>query len=322
MVKKTNIAGISKKISDKVDKDSFKKTQIPKEQRLFADLNIGISISENPDLRKLGYGPMHLQDATVEISRYLLIHGTTLIYGGDLRSGGYTYLFSELAKQYGSKENYDKDRFVNYFAWPIHKKLTKGDELDFKQQRVGIVKLPPPKGVNESKALPDPSSKEMKLIMAKSFSLMRKEINANCDVRILLGGKTNGFQGIYPGIPEEAYLAMLANKPVYLLGAYGGATQEVINLITKQSSGSLNKKEQLNDQAYADLFASWNKDQKQKINLDDFYSFFKKYSLKKFSKNNGLSEEENLRLFSTDNLTEMMFYILKGLIRSFNKKGN
>lgn len=315
MAKKINIAGISKKISDKVDKDFFQKPSTPKEQSLFANLNIGISISENPDLRKLGYSPMHLQDAMVEISRYLLIHGATLIYGGDLRNGGYTYLFAELARQYGSKENYDKYRFVNYSAWPIHKKLTKGDELDFKQQRVGIVKLPPPKGVDDGKALPEPSSKEMKLIMAKSFSLMRKEMNAKCNVRILLGGKTKDFLGIYPGIPEEAYLAMLDDKPVYLLGAYGGSTQEVINLITKQSSDSLNKKEQLNDNSYADLFASWNKDQKQKINLDNFYNFFKKYTLKKLSKNNGLDEKENLSLFSTDNLTEIIFYILKGLIQ-------
>src|SRR4030095_4437171 len=124
MAKKINIAGISKKISDKVDKDFFEKPSTPKEQSLFANLNIGISISENPDLRKLGYSPMHLQDAMVEISRYLLIHGATLIYGGDLRNGGYTYLFAELARQYGSKENYDKYRFLNYSVLPIHKKLT------------------------------------------------------------------------------------------------------------------------------------------------------------------------------------------------------
>jgi hypothetical protein len=315
MAKKVNIAGVSKKISDKVDADILKKTTTSKDQLLFANCNIGISISENADLRKLGYGPMHLQDATVEISRYLLIHGATLIYGGDLRNGGYTYLFAELARQYSSKENYDMERFINYFAWPIHKKLTRADELDFKQQKVGIVKLPPPKGIDDSKMLPDPSSKEARLIMAKSFAGMRKEINTKCDVRILLGGKTTSFQGIYPGIPEEAYLAMQDNKPVYLLGAYGGATREVINLITKQSSDSLNKKAQLSDQAYADLFATWNKNEKQKINLDDFYDFFKKYNLKKFSKNNGLDEEENLRLFGTDNLTEIIFYILKGLVR-------
>jgi len=313
MAKKTNIAGISKKISDKVDRDVLEKAPTSKEQPVFANLKIGISISENPDLRKLGYSPMHLQDAMVEISKYLIIHNATLIYGGDLRSGGYTYLFAELAKQYGLKENYDTNRFVNYFAWPIHKKLTRADELDFKQQKVGIVKLPPPNGVDESK-LPEPSSKEMKLIMAKSFSLMRKEINANCDARILLGGKTKDFQGIYPGIPEEAYLAMLNNKPIYLLGAYGGAAREIINLIKGQSSESLNKKEQLKDQNYTGLLQAFNKSQKKAIDLDEFYSFFTNYTLKRFAKNNGLSEEENLKLFHTDNLTEIIFYILKGLL--------
>ena len=314
MTKKVNIAGVSKKIAASVDKDIAQKRPAQKDRLLFADLNVGVSISENPDLRKLGYSSMHLQDATVEFSRYLLIHGATLVYGGDLRENGYTYLFAELAKQYSSRENFDKERFVNYFAWPIHKKLTKGDKLDFKQQKVGIVEVPPPKGVNDDpKLLPDPSSSEAKMIMAKSFSIMRKEMNTKCDARILLGGKTTGFQGIYPGIPEEAHLAMADNKPVYLLGAYGGATRHIINLITKQASDALNKKAQLSDKAYSDLYTAWNKKEKQKIDLNVFYEFFKKYTLKKFAKNNGLSEEENLRLFSTDNLTEMIFYILKGL---------
>lgn len=313
MAKKANLTGVSKNISDKTDKAVIEKAS-SKEKLLLEDFAIGISISVNTDLRKLGYSPMHLQDAMVEISRYLLIHGATLIYGGDLRDGGYTYLFAELAKQYSSKENYDKERFVNYFAWPIHKKMTRADDLDFKQQKVGTVKLPPPKGVDENN-LPDSSSKEMKLVMAKSFALMRKEINARCDARILLGGKTKGYQGIYPGIPDEASLAMRDNKPVYLLGAFGGASSETIKLLRNQSSAELNKAAQLNDKDYADLLSSWNKTEKPKVDLDDFYGFFKKYSLKKFSANNGLDEKENIKLFTTDSLTEIIFYILKGLIR-------
>ena len=57
---------------------------------------IGLSIGDSPDLERLGFGKEHLDDATVEIARYLLASGATLAYGGDLRPGGFTDILNDL----------------------------------------------------------------------------------------------------------------------------------------------------------------------------------------------------------------------------------
>lgn len=43
--------------------------------------------------------------------------------------------------------------------------------------------------------------------------------------RICLGGKLEGYEGKEPGIVEEARFALEFNKPLYLLGGFGGAAR-------------------------------------------------------------------------------------------------
>ena len=45
------------------------------------------------------------------------------------------------------------------------------------------------------------------------------------------GGRTSGAAGRYPGVIEEAFLALRASKPLYLAGILGGATRQVIDAI-------------------------------------------------------------------------------------------
>lgn len=43
--------------------------------------------------------------------------------------------------------------------------------------------------------------------------------------RICLGGKMTGYEGIEPGVIEEARFALEFDKPLYLMGGFGGATR-------------------------------------------------------------------------------------------------
>ena len=90
-------------------------------------------------------------DLSVEIARHLLVTGAKLVYGGDLRIGGFTKLLCDLSCQYGIKEKSDPSTiyFTNYFAWPIFNRLSKSDIAEFKYDRVEIVKTEIPKGVGE-----------------------------------------------------------------------------------------------------------------------------------------------------------------------------
>lgn len=317
MSEETSVTGISENIEASVDASIKAKKEINGNELLLKGKRIGISISDSPDLLKLGYSSMHLQDASIEFARYLLVHGATLVYGGDLRQGGFTFLFSELAKLYSSKETYNDFRFKNFFAWPIHLKLTRLDELDFKKNRVEIVKLPPPINVQVDpvKAVV-PDTNENKAIWAKSLSFMREQITADTDARIFIGGQTKNYKGKYPGIIEEALLAMQDNKPVYLVGAFGGASKEIVDLIEGARSYVLSEEYQFSEKGFEEFVMYWNQTQPEKIDYADLSKFFRDYGLKKLCENNGLSEEENKRLFVSDNLQELIYYVLKGVHHS------
>ena len=43
--------------------------------------------------------------------------------------------------------------------------------------------------------------------------------------RVVLGGKVNRYQGFLPGIFEEALLTLEHQRPLYVLGGFGGATE-------------------------------------------------------------------------------------------------
>jgi hypothetical protein len=314
MAEEINVAGTSPNILQTTDKSIQEKDKQPSKKLLLSGKNIGISISDNPDLAKLGYSSMHLQDAGIEFARYLIVHGAKLIYGGDPRKDGFTSLFSDLSKLYTNKENYDEYHFKNYFAWPIHLKLTKLNELDYRQNRVEIEKVPPPPTVHVDPAIPiEPDTNENKTVWAKSVFYMREMMSDECNARIFLGGPVRNFRGKYPGIVEEAYLSLKKNIPVYFIGTYGGATKEVINLLVNKSSAVLTEEFQFTDKGYEEFYNYWNLNEDDKIDYKQLSAFFIDYGLEKIFNNNGLNEEENRRLFVTNNLLEMIYLVLKGL---------
>ena len=59
---------------------------------------IAISISESPDLTRLGMSDRHLTGAMETMATYLLSFGYRLAYGGDLRQGGFTEQLFELVR--------------------------------------------------------------------------------------------------------------------------------------------------------------------------------------------------------------------------------
>ena len=80
--------------------------------RLFLNrVSIGISISESDNLKLLGFSTAHLNDIMIETARYILAAGGNIVYGGDMRKGGFTELMFELLKYYKS----DADLIV-YFT--------------------------------------------------------------------------------------------------------------------------------------------------------------------------------------------------------------
>lgn len=274
--------------------------------------HIAISISESEEINRLGYSDRHQTDAMTEFARHFLVQGAVLVYGGDLRIGGYTELFADLAEQYVANKK-QKYAFKNYFFYPLSLNLTREHEGDFKAKNVEIVKIDPEESLDiVGKKFIKPDTPEKKYIWAKCITKMRKSMNTSIDARIVLGGRNTGFLGKYPGLIEEAQIAIASNKPTFLIGAFGGAALSIIKAIIEQKDVISSKSFFYQTLDFVEFQEYYNSTSKSdKIDFDEINSFFKQ--LKISDLNNGLTDEENKRLFTTPHIPEAIFLVLKGL---------
>jgi SLOG cluster2 len=283
-----------------------------KNPKYLQNKQIAISISESEEINQLGYSDRHQTDAMTEFARHFLVQGAMLVYGGDLRDKGYTELFADLAEQYYSDKN-QKFVFKNYFFYPLNLNVTKAHEGDFKDKNVAVIRVEPEESLNiTEKEFVKPDTPANKYLWAKCITKMREEMNITIDARIVLGGRNTGFLGKCPGIVEEAKIAILSKKPTYLIGAFGGATLSMINAIVHRKN-VINPQSafyQTNDFiAFQGFYNATS--QTDKIDFDEINAFFNQLNISDL--NNGLSETENKRLFTTPHIPEAIFWVLKGL---------
>lgn len=303
---------------DKSIKADIKHSSIEEKSLLLFNKNIAISVSDVDEIEQLGFSKVHLQDMTLEITRYLLINGATLLYGGDLRAQGFTFMFSELVKQYTI--NQDKKFYKNFFSFPIYNKLSKADQLDFKKFGVEIIKVAPPEELNvDLNQFYPPTNNENLYIWSESLSKMRKEMSKDSDARIFIGGAKSNFKGKYPGLLEEAVLSLQKDLPIYFIGAFGGITNSIINCLIGENPKELTEEWQLvQNEMYKEFVMFYNnKDDVDKIDYQGINSYLGAYSLERLSDNNGLSIDDNVRLFESIHLPEIIYLILKGLKNKF-----
>ena len=159
------------------------------------------------------------------------------------------------------------------------------------------------------------------------------ESHNTIDARILLGGPLSGYAGRYPGLVEEACFALKANLPTYLIGAFGGCTRAIIDAVEGRKPESITFDGQVRlDQEYRTQNPGKAKSPYEQrvmdfnnravrhglelIDYDILQSVFEAAgadNLRALSASNGLSPEENRRLFETPHISEMIYLVLKGL---------
>ena len=64
-----------------------------------------------------------------EISRYLMAAGAHLVYGGDLRAGGFTQVLFEVAARHAEVSGDERCAFSNVLPWPVHAQKPKDDSM-------------------------------------------------------------------------------------------------------------------------------------------------------------------------------------------------
>ena len=240
----------------------------------------------------LGLGDGHLRSAMAAIAAHVLARGDDLAYGGDLRGGGFTELLLDLVVRYSSRDVVpDRARVIDYLAWPVHISMS-ADALDQRVSRLGgiarlaLIDLRGGRISMEERRLmsshqPDNSEWEAGL------TAMRATMRTETDVRIVVGGRVQGYKGRMPGIAEEALLSLEAGQALFLLGGYGGCARDIAETLglTEGWSGSR---------------PDW-----------PGREYFRRHPRRDL--NNGLSPEENGVLAHTPYIDQAITMIVRGL---------
>jgi SLOG cluster2/TIR domain len=314
-----------------------------------AGLLVGLSLSSiAPDstldaaLQKLGFLRSHIDDALAEIACFLLAGGADLAYGGDLRPGGFTEKLHDLVRLYSDPSGGPQRlRVRNFLAWVAH--VGKEDNVLQFMNFLDPELLPLPEDVVaelglDSQYRSEPPSfavntPESNYLNARCFTAMREAMNDRIAARVMLGGTFAGYAGKYPGIVEEMDLAIRAKKPVYLIGAFGGCTRALIDVLEGQNSADLTLAGQLQlDEDFRKKYAQQDRTPYQQrvddfnrraatnpgvepIDIDSLLSRLSAHGTAGVARDNGLTVEENRRLFVTTNVREMVYFVLVGLNR-------
>lgn len=227
-----------------------------------ANLRIAISISESPDLADHGRSEDHIRRAWIAIARHLLHAGATLAYGGDLRADGYTTILADLLRAHANADAALAAGSVHfYLAWPGYlKQLHPGhpnapEPNDLEHIEAQLRRSFPP-GVDPLLCPPpadlavDPThylasdTPENRHAWTRTLTVMRQRMAEHSDARIVLGGQFQST-GNWPGVAEEALEHLRRNKPLYLIGAYGGMARVLIDALEHRPTPVLTDEFQL-----------------------------------------------------------------------------
>jgi len=221
-------------------------------KRILKNRTIALSMSESTDYPRYGIDKLHMDSAMIELSRYLLIQGASLVYGGHLGSSGYTEKLTELVRTYNQFEHIDPvERIVNYVSWPIP--LTNKQRAAYKYI-ASLKRVPRPDSIDEDLSsdfteepdfFPAEKSPRHRYAWARGMTAMRTLETQETVARIVLGGtfgptlKTGPdgsqtekwYASRIPGVLEEIVSSVEAGQPVFLVGGFGGVAAMVVDIM-------------------------------------------------------------------------------------------
>lgn len=188
---------------------------------------------ERADLDRWGLGPEHVNDLLVQLSKRLLQQGCRLAYGGTLSVPGHTMTRTllDVATRWerdnplqGREGQADEWPLINYAAWPYHSEITTKHRAD----NAGICRFVDvdPEGVPKewlASSTPDlDASPAAQRHRADALSRMRELSTVQSEARVVMAGAIHGYAGWLPGICEEVVCSVKHDRPLLILGGFGG----------------------------------------------------------------------------------------------------
>lgn len=202
---------------------------------------VGLSISESDDNLQLGFPSWQVNRATLQIVAALFGQGASVVFAHDWREDGVMEAVYGFARQIQPPLPMSPDDAAakrqpvlrNLIPWPESPRLPEHD-LDMLSStlRVEPAGLPSElRAVDEEARRAAPDGPIYRYLRARGLTFLRHRLNDTCHVRLCIGGRRAGFVGRYPGVAEEAMIALQDGKPLYLASFLGGATKQIVDAI-------------------------------------------------------------------------------------------
>ena len=318
------------------NKSSFGWSDLPKDHLLGLHIDRGPLDANliNGSIALSGYDETEeIADVWRKVARRLWNEGATLSYAGRWASGprGWlmTFLEDELRERppepsADAKRRSKPEPWLESFLDDVPAEHTAADTAlsPAERDRMGIKVTFAPHLTDEERAHPEPW-------VHSALEHFRRRL-AVTDVSVarfaIVGAVTNYF-GRFPGIPEEIMLSLAQQKPVYIAGAFGGATADAGSLLglahprrgevpaslraepTEAESHLTEIADKLRPGPWSDL----------PVAAAELARFFRDHAIGGAKwPDNGLSLRENRQLFASRDADEIAELVVTGVLRRFS----
>lgn len=300
--------------------DAFTPLWSKAEDGALGSYRIGISISDNPANNYSDHHlhADHLKRLSQDLARHLLARAGTIIYGGDLRKDGFTQFILDEAIALKTRLNTDNIHVENHLAWPLY--VSDPEIVAWRAKYSGIIKsvehdIPSDIAKDLDKnVFIAPSGTKNKYIWSRCLTRMREKSIELSHARICAGGKLAGYHGKMPGVLEEIIISIENNRPIFLLGAFGGVVGEVCKTITNKTIAlPITEHWQITNNAGYFELQEKAKQENQNADYTKIKTVLEGISVDDFARSSGLNSDDYQRLMASPFVDECVHLVLKGL---------
>lgn len=271
-------------------------------------VSVGISVSPCEDADAIGYDERQINRIVIRIAQYFLYKNMRVIFGHDWRENGVMHAVLNCAETAAAAvESHDRQaRMVNLVSTggaPISQIA-----VDAQRDARGLLAVRTLHDDLTASVAADSASET--LSKADELSVLHYHLTEllSPGFRVCLGGRVGGFEGHYPGVAEEAYFALAMNKPLYLIGGFGGATAAVCAALVGHDAASLSPAHRAP--------TSWQHNEPYMEWLPPtrgLYEPLREFGLDRLTRNNGLRPVENEELFNTTDIEAALGLVSRGI---------
>lgn len=235
-----------------------------------------------------------------------------------MRPNGFTEFILDEAMILQDRLNSNTPTVYNHLAWPQY--VSEHDVVAWRARYSNVmetVEYSPPSDVVDSidpAIFLPPDCPENAYIWSRCLTQMRELSINDSDTRICVGGRFSNYKGRMPGVLEEILLALKSEKPLYLLGGFGGITQAITEVIlNKKAHDKISSTWQIeHTTGYSDL-QQLAKNFENEVNYSTIIDELISTNISTLAERSGLDVDDYTSLISSPFIDECIHLVMKGL---------